>query len=248
MQTLTQKATRYLAAALFPDTCLGCRMPVAARGTLCPECWPQVHFIAEPVCPVTGIPFQHEFGDGMVSAEAIANPPPYRKARAAAIHNGIARQLVQRLKYADHTELAPWMAAWMMRAGGGLCADNDVLVPVPLHRWRYFTRRYNQTAELGRAIAGKAGMPFAPDALERVKPTRRQVGLSANERKLNVRGAFRVPEACEIAVAGRRVLLVDDVFTTGATVEAATLALARAGAGSVDVLTFSRVVPHFSGP
>jgi len=247
MQNLAQKASRLAASVLFPDTCLACRTHVAARGTLCPDCWNRLHFIAEPVCAVTGTPFQHEFGDNMVSAEALADPPPFRRARAAVLHDGIARQLVQRLKYGDQSELAPWMAQWMLRAGGALVADCDVVVPVPLHARRYLARRYNQSAELARAIAAKGGLAFEPAALIRTKPTRRQVGLTATQRQANVRGAFRVGGENEIAIAGRSVLLVDDVYTTGATIRAATQALLRAGAADVDVLTFSRVVPHFTG-
>ncbi|MCI5075279.1 ComF family protein [Oricola sp.] len=246
MRELTHKTSRAVAAVLFPDTCLACRMHVAERGTLCPKCWNRLHFIAEPICAVTGFPFQHDFGNGMVSAEALADPPAYRRARAAVLHSGIARQLVQRLKYGDRTELAPWMARWMLRAGSELVEECDVVVPVPLHPRRFLARRYNQAAELGRTIATRTGLAFEPGALRRVKPTRQQVGLTANERKLNVRGAFRVPPEREIAVAGRDVLLVDDVFTTGATIEAATKALLRGGASHVDVLTFSHVVPHFA--
>jgi len=247
MQNLAQKASRLVASVLFPDTCLACRMHVAARGTLCPDCWNRLHFIAEPVCAVTGTPFQHEFGDNMVSADAIADPPPYRHARAAVLHDGIARQLVQRLKYGDQTELAPWMARWMLRAGRSLVEQCDIVVPVPLHARRYLSRRYNQSAELARAIALESGLAFESGALIRVRPTRQQVGLTATRRQVNLRGAFSVPEQREIAVAGRSILLVDDVYTTGATVSAAAKVLLRAGAAHVDVLTFSRVVPHFSG-
>jgi ComF family protein len=247
MQTIAQKASRIVGSFLFPDTCLSCRMHVSTRGTLCPECWNRLHFISEPVCDVTGVPFQHDFGNRMVSAEALANPPLYRKARAALLHAGIARQLVQRLKYSDQTELAPWMAKWMMRAGAELIADCRVVIPVPLHARRYLIRRYNQSAELGRAIAAASGLEFEPGALARTRPTRQQVGLSATERASNVRGAFRVPTQMEISVSGRNILLIDDVFTTGATITAATKALLHAGAHHVDVLTFSRVVPHFSG-
>jgi ComF family protein len=246
MQNLAQKASRAAASVLFPDTCLACRTHVADRGTLCPECWNRLHFIAEPLCDVTGVPFQHEFGDRMVSAEALADPPDYRRARAAVLHTGIARQLVQRLKYGDRTELAPWMARWMIRAGSALIEECDVIVPVPLHSRRFLARRYNQSAELARAIAAETGRAFEPGALARVKPTRQQVGLTATQRRDNVRGAFRVPTGREIALAGRSVLLVDDVYTTGATISAATKALLRAGAGNVDVVCFSRVVPHFS--
>lgn len=246
MPHMTQIAGRAIASVLFPDTCLACRVHVAERGTLCPDCWSKLHFIAEPVCDVTGAPFQHEFGERMVSAEALADPPPYVRARAAVLHSGIARQLVQRLKYGDQTELAPWMANWMLRAGAELVRGSDVVVPVPLHAMRFLSRRYNQSAELARAVANRSGLPFEPGALRRIKPTRRQVGLSANERRVNVRGAFRVPPEGEIAVAGRTVLLVDDVYTTGATITAATKALMRAGASGVNVLTFSRVVAHFA--
>lgn len=247
MQNLAQKASRLVASVLFPDTCLACRTHVAARGTLCPDCWGRLHFIAEPVCAVSGTPFQHEFGDNMVSAEALADPPPWRRARAAVLHDGIARQLVQRLKYGDQTELAPWMAKWMLRAGHPLVAESDIVVPIPLHPRRYLARRYNQSAELARAIAAESGLAFEPAALARIKATRQQVGLTAIQRQANVRGAFRVGNEAEIRVASRSVLLVDDVYTTGATISAATRALLRAGATQVDVLTFSRVVPHFSG-
>lgn len=248
MSHVTLMAGRAIGSVLFPDTCLSCRMHVSERGTLCPDCWSKLHFIADPVCEVSGMPFQHEFGGRMISAEALADPPPYRRARAAVLHSGIARQLVQRLKYGDQTELAPWMAQWMLRAGAELVRDSDVIVPVPLHNRRFLARRYNQSAELARAIANRTNLAFEPGALRRIKPTRRQVGLTANERQLNVRGAFRVPPEGEIAVAGRTVLLVDDVYTTGATIAAATKALLRARASAVEVLTFSRVVAHFADP
>jgi ComF family protein len=135
------------------------------------------------------------------------------------------------------------MARWMVRAGFELLPSADLIVPVPLHRRRYFERRYNQSAELGRAIAAGAGLPFEPGAVLRVKATRRQVGLGARERQENVRAAFAVPDAARKLVAGRRVLLVDDVYTTGATAGAATSALLKAGAAGVDVLTFARALP-----
>ncbi|GGA91380.1 hypothetical protein GCM10011491_19260 [Brucella endophytica] len=150
--------------------------------------------------------------------------------------------MVVGLKYHDQTNLAPWMARWMLRAGSELFADCDVVIPVPLHRYRLWSRRFNQAAELARALARESGKPFEPEALRRVKRTRQQVGLPATERQRNVSGAFRVPPEHEIKVRGRNVLLIDDVYTTGATVKAATRALLRADAAAVDVLTFSRVL------
>lgn len=236
-------ASRSVAAVLFPDSCLSCRRHVGNHGSLCPGCWSKVRFIAEPLCPVTGAPFAHDFGDGMVSADAIANPPVYDRARAACVHAGIARQLASNVKYADRTELAPWMARWMLRAGSELIAQSDIIVPVPLHPMRFWWRRYNQSAELARALARETRLPFEPGALVRSRSTRPQVGLNPRQRAVNVRNVFAVPPDQEIAVSGRRVLLIDDVLTTGATVNAAARALKKAGAAHVAVLTFSRVVP-----
>lgn len=231
------------ARVLFPAVCLGCRDLVTEPGTLCPACWPKIRFLDRPWCPVMGTPFSYDMGEGFLSAEAIANPPPFARARAAVAYNGVVKRMVQGLKFSDRTDLAPWMARWMLRAGSELTAEGPVVVPVPLHRLRFFARRFNQSAELARAFARQAGLEFAPAALQRRRPTRQQVGLGAREREANVRGAFIAPSDGAIALKGRRVILVDDVYTTGATVSAATRALKRAGVHTVDVLTFARVLP-----
>lgn len=231
------------ARLLFPPVCAGCKRKVAEPGTLCGRCWSKLRFLEKPWCAVMGTPFSHDMGEGFLSAEAIADPPPFERARAAVAYTGVARDMVQGLKYNDRTDLAPWMARWMLRAGAELVADAQVVVPLPLHWRRFLSRRFNQSAELGRAVARLAELPFEPEALRRLKVTRRQVGLRRNEREDNVRGAFRVPPEAEIHVRGRRVLLIDDVYTTGATAVAATRALKRGGAAAVDVLTFARVLP-----
>jgi ComF family protein len=228
---------------LFPPLCAGCRRIVVEPGTLCGECWPEICFLERPWCEVMGTPFSHDMGEGFLSAAAIADPPPFERARAAVSYGGVARRMVQGLKYSDRADLAPWMAKWMARAGAELIADADVIVPVPLHRRRFLWRRFNQSAELARALARRTGKSFEPLALMRVKVTRQQVGLGLKEREANVRGAFRVPAEADIKVRGRRVLVIDDVYTTGATVSAAARALKRGGAAAVDVLTFARVLP-----
>ncbi|MDI6025734.1 ComF family protein [Corticibacterium sp. UT-5YL-CI-8] len=228
---------------LFPPVCAGCRRHVSQPGALCGACWRSLRFLEKPWCEVMGTPFSHDMGQGFLSAEAIANPPPFERARAAVAYMGVARQIVQGLKFHDRTDLARPMAQWMLRAGAELVDDADLIVPVPLHWRRFFSRRFNQSADLARALAQLSGKPFSPTAVKRVKNTRQQVGLVAREREGNVRAAFRVSDASEIEVTGKRILLVDDVYTTGATVSAVTRALKKGGASAVDVLTFARVLP-----
>ncbi len=226
---------------VVPPTCLSCDARVVRQGGLCQRCWPQMRFIDRPFCEVLGIPFAHEMGEGAVSVQAIADPPPFDRLRSCVIYDDLARGLVSGLKFADRGDLAPWMAGMMARAGRELFADCRLLIPVPLHWRRLHERRYNQSAELGRIIARNAGLDFAPMALVRHRPTERQVGLSASARARNVQGAFRVPVESRPLVEGMGVLVVDDVYTTGATVKACARALKRAGAARVDVLTFASV-------
>jgi len=233
---------RLAADLVLPPHCLACGHRVASHGTLCPSCWSKLRLIERPYCAQLGIPFAYDLGPGALSAEAIADPPPFERCRAVAAFDDIARRLVHGLKYRDQLELAGWMGTWMARAGAELIAEADLVVPVPLHYRRLWWRRFNQSAALARTIATRAGKTFAPTALVRVRATPQQVGLSAEERDRNVRGAFRVAPGEKPAIAGRRILLVDDVYTTGATAKAATRALLRGGAAAVDVLVFARVV------
>jgi ComF family protein len=136
------------------------------------------------------------------------------------------------------------MAKWMIRAGSELLAEGSMIVPVPLHPARLIQRRFNQSAELGRVIAGRTGLEFRSDILKKVRQTRPQVGLSSNERLRNVQGSFRVAVEMKPVLASRKVILVDDVYTSGATAKSASRVLLRAGAASVSVLTFARVENH----
>jgi len=232
---------RAAADLILPPTCPGCRAAVADGQALCSRCWSGVRFIEPPLCPIYGTPFAYELGEGIVSAEALADPPQFRRARAAAVYGDIARTLVHHLKYHDRPDLAQVMAVAMGRAGRTLIAEAGLIVPVPLYRWRLWQRRFNQAGALAACISRASGVRHDPLVLERVKPTRRQVGLSALQREENVRGAFRVPDSMRGRIAGLPVLLVDDVYTSGATAKAATRALLRGGAAAVDVLTFARV-------
>ena len=231
----------------LPQLCAACREPVGGEG-LCAPCWSKLAFIAPPYCERLGIPFPFDPGPGVLSMEAIADPPAYRRARAAVRYDDIARKLVHAFKYGDRLDLAPTMGRWMTNAGRELLAEADAIVPVPLHWRRQWARRFNQSALLGEVIGKASGVGVAHAVLKRIKATPQQVGLSQAERAQNVQGAFRVPPAAKAEVAGRRLLLVDDVLTSGATVDACSRALLRAGAAQVDVLVFARVVAAVRTP
>jgi ComF family protein len=240
-------AARLALDIALPTLCVACREPVNGEG-VCAECWAKLSFIAPPFCPRLGIPFVYDPGPGLLSMEAIANPPAYARARAAVRYDDVARTLVHALKYQDRTDLAPAMGRWMARAGHELLGEADALVPVPLHWRRGWSRRYNQSGALARVIERQTGVKVASEALRRVRPTQQQIGLSRSQRADNVQGAFKVASDRQSMIQGRRVVLIDDVLTSGATVDACARALLRAKAASVEVLVFARVVDTHKSP
>src|SRR5207244_5227959 len=197
-------ATRLALDIALPTLCVACREPVDGEG-VCAACWAKLSFIAQPYCPRLGIPFVYDPGPELLSMEAIANPPAYQRARAAVRYDDVARTLVHALKYQDRTDLAPTMGRWMARAGRELLDNAAVLVPVPLHLRRGWSRRYNQSGALARAIGKHSGVPVLRDALRRIRPTAQQIGLSRPQRSANVQGAFKVLPERSHEVAGRRV-------------------------------------------
>jgi len=242
---VVEVARRFGRAALdllYPPTCLDCGAPVASADALCPGCFGKLRPITAPYCPRLGIPFQRDLGPGALSAEAIADPPPFERSRSAVLYSEVARALVSRMKYGDRPELAKFCARLMHRAGLELWGSDAVLVPVPLNRWRQLGRRYNQSTELARALSRLTGMAVEPGLVRRHRHTRQQVGLSRDARHRNVAGAFRAHPDLIGRLRGRRVILVDDVITTGSTIAAITRALTKAGADKVDVISFARVV------
>ncbi|MEO6015127.1 MAG: ComF family protein [Devosia sp.] len=227
---------------LYPPVCLGCDRPVATADTLCSDCFRQLRPITAPLCPVLGLPFEVSIGPDARSAEAIADPPPFDRARSAVIYNDVARALVGKLKYGDRPELARLCARLMVPAGSELWGADAVLVPVPLHPTRQLSRRYNQSIELARALGKLTGLPVDPALVRRKRRTRQQVGLSADARQRNVAAAFAAHPDMLRRLRGRRVIIVDDVITTGSTVKSMTRALKAGGAGAIDVISFARVV------
>src|SRR6201996_8618392 len=210
----------------LPTLCVACREPVSGEG-VCAKCWAKLSFIAPPYCPRLGIPFVYDPGPELLSMEAIANPPAYQRARAAVRYDDVARTLVHALKYQDRTDLAPAMGRWMARAGRELLDGADVLVPVPLHWRRGWSRRYNQSGALARIIARQTGVKVAADALRRGGAAQQQHGRGGGRGGRTEgrwgwggrRGASKGGGACRVApgppaaIQGRRVILIDDVLT-----------------------------------
>lgn len=227
---------------LWPPMCAVCDVPVQGDGGLCAECWDAVTFLGAPQCYACGVPFPFDPGSGALCAACTRARPPYERARAAFQYDDASRSMILAFKHADRTDLAPALVTWLMRPAAALVTDADIVIPVPLHWSRLLSRRYNQSALLSNALARRAGVRAVPDMLIRKRRTGTQGGKSWAARKRNVQGAFRVRPRHVRGLRDKHVLLVDDVMTTGATVEACARALLRAGAGSVDVITIARVV------
>ncbi|HZZ36695.1 MAG TPA: ComF family protein [Caulobacteraceae bacterium] len=203
--------------------------------------WSRIAFIEAPFCEGCGAPFEYDMGEGARCALCLARKSAYDHARAACLYDEHSRDLILKLKHADRTDLSGLFARWIARAAADVVGELDGIVPVPLHRWRLLRRRYNQAAEIARPLARMTGLAYLPGALIRPRATESQAGKSASGRRRNVAAAFAVPAAWKPRVAGRRLLLVDDVLTTGATAEGCARALKRAGAARVDVAVIARV-------
>ncbi len=228
---------------LLPPACIACDRPVDTPGLLCPACFRATGFITAPCCAVCGVPFD---AGPQASAEGLCRtcqtaPPDFDRARAALRYDAGARRLILPFKHGDRVELAKALAPMMARAGAVLLRDAELLVPVPLHRWRLFRRRYNQAALLAHALARISRLPTLPDALARTRRTGALGGKTAAERRAEVDGAFAIRPSRAARIAGRRVVLVDDVMTSGATASACARALKAAGAARVDMLAAARV-------
>jgi ComF family protein len=235
-----RRITRAVVDGVLPPRCLACGATVDDIDGLCGVCWGSMNFFAAPWCALCGLPFSHPMGDGAICADCARQTPSFDIARSVLRYDRHSRRLVLMLKHGDHTHLAGAFGRWMHRAGGEVLASADLLVPVPLHWTRLFGRRYNQAALLAQAIRAAGGPPVAADWLVRRRRTPSQGLLGPAARARNVRGAFVLHRGR--SVEGKRLVLIDDVMTTGATAEECARVLRRAGAASVGVLVLARAL------
>ncbi len=228
--------------SIFPPRCFLCAEMIGQTGHVCMDCWQGLRFITSPQCHHCGHPFEYAMGEEALCGACIQDEPSYDMARAVLCYDDASRKLVTRFKFGDMLQPAETLAKWMARAGKDCFKDVDYLVPVPLHRVRLLKRRYNQAALLAQAIARETQVSVLVDGLKRNRHTTPQSGLSRRQRQINVKGAFHVPSKSLQAIAKKHILLIDDVMTTGATLEACAKTLKKAGGAEVRVLTLARTL------
>jgi len=236
------KVLNHIVDLILPPQCVVCRSAVDSSGNICASCWKRLNFISEPLCEACGYPFPYEAPGIKFCAACVRKAPPFDRARAALRYDEHSKGLVTGLKFSDKTHQAPTFAKLMATAGNPLINESDCIIPVPLHRVRLFMRRYNQAALLALGLAKISAKPVIYDMLVRKINTPPQMRLNRRERQKNVKSAFGLNEKYREKVKGKSVLLVDDVMTTGATIESCAKALKKSGAWRVNVLTLARVV------
>ena len=241
MRAILAGASRRVLDTVLPLRCLACGT-IVEMGALCLECWQGLELIGAPLCARCGLPFDHDEGPDALCGGCLAREPAFDRARSALRYNDLSAKLIIGFKHGDRTHHLGAFALWLARAAGPLLEEAELIACVPLHPSRLLARRFNQSALLAQALAAHAGRRAQVDLLARWRATPSQAGLSRLQRFENLRGAIAVRPRRAAQVAGRRVLVIDDVFTTGATLEACARALKRAGAAAVDVATLARVV------
>lgn len=241
-RAVLQGAIPAILRAVYPPRCLACGQRVGATAGLCPGCWRETPFVRGLACDGCGAPLPgRDEGRAEHCDDCLRLARPWSRGRAALVYTGAARRMVLALKHGDRHDLVPPMASWMASAAAPILVPGMLLAPVPLHRWRYFRRRCNQAALLGQAVAAQARLGWCPDLLQRTRRTASQEGRDRDARFANVQGAIRVHPGRKGLLAGRHVLLVDDVMTSGATLAACAEACRAGGAHDVRVLVLARV-------
>ena len=237
---LARNALRPILDFALPPRCPGCAAIPADPHLFCLECWSALAFLGEPCCARCALPFDYGEGAAVLCGRCLAEPPAYDRLRAAVAYGDISRSVALKLKYGGRPGIAETVARFMQRHLDR--AGAPLLVPVPLHRWRIWRRGYNQAALIAAALARRTGLEARLDLLDRSKATPVLRGMGPRERAEAVRGAFRVDQRRKAELKGRGIVLVDDVYTSGATANACARVLKRAGAAEVNILCWARVV------
>ena len=224
----------------LPPRCALCKKLIQTNHALCPDCFKEIHFIEEPLCPICGTPLEYENKYNCLCSDCLKKKPIYAQARSVFVYDAFSRNLILPFKHADKTELAPFLEHLLWRIGKEFVAKSDYIVPVPLHWKRLLKRKYNQAGILAYRLAKKGHKKYLPNALIRIQNTVSQGHLSPTQRRKNVKSAFKVSN--KINLTNKRILLIDDVRTTGATINACTKVLRQAGASEVYVLTLAMVI------
>ncbi len=237
------RALKAMARAIYPARCMVCETYTDAPGGLCPACWHDTHFISGSTCTTCAAPLVGEV-TGAQCDTCLTFPPPWQRGIAVLEYEGAGRRMVLALKRHDRLDLAPTLSAWLHRAAAPLLHSTDLITPVPLHRNRLAQRKFNQSAELAQPLAERAGLRYIPDLLSRVRNTDSQQGKDRIERQHNLKAAIAPTPRHRAEIEGKRVLIVDDVLTTGATLAACTEACFAAGARNVSISVLARVEPR----
>lgn len=227
---------------ILPPRCPVTGELVGEQGVIDPAFWGRLNFIHTPLCNKCGTPFPHDAEPEMICGECLQHPPVFRQARSIWRYDDRSSGMILKFKHADGTQLAPMLSYYLHQAGMDLMDHNDIILPVPLHRWRLLKRRYNQAALLTKWLSRRTGLPHAPHVLRRVRHTPPQGHKTRDQRRQNIARAFAIAESQRPHILNKRILLVDDVFTSGATLNECINTLLQAGATTVDVLTLAKVV------
>jgi ComF family protein len=241
MMPTVQRIQSLFLNLVLPPRCPMTGELVGAHGTIDPSYWSTLTFAHSPLCTSCGLTFPHEVETDMVCGACLQTPPPYHSARSILRYDDASAAMILKFKHTDGTTLTPVFRQWMMRHRDHF-ENADLIIPVPLHRWRLLKRRYNQAALLGAALSSITQIPHAAHLLRRTRHTPSQGRKSKAERQDNIKAAFAVPEKYHLILKDKRIILIDDVYTSGATIHECTRVLLKHGASDVQVLTLAKVM------
>lgn len=233
---------KFLVDFALPPRCPACGVITPEQNQFCAECWQKLQLLSEPACATCDLPLPYAAADGAQCAACLKSPPRHAGVKAVAAYGDVTREIALKLKHGGKIGLARMIARMLQRYARAI-PDDAIITPVPLHWTRLWSRRYNQSALISAELARNSGHQHIPDLLQRTRRTRALGGLSARERAAMVKGAFQIRAACKDLVKGRAVVLVDDVYTSGATTDACVNILRKAGATSVTIFCWARVLP-----